>query len=75
MFDLADKFFELKTDKPQIFYVLRDTYELDIGCIIKWDTFEKFCEYVSGRAFYGTNGQRFGEKNKEEKVKLCRNYF
>lgn len=66
MYALADKFFELKTDKPQIFYIWGHTYELDIGCNIKWDQFENFCSYISGKKdiFYGTNGQIFGENIK-----------
>ena len=61
MYRLADKFFEIKTDKPQIFYIWGHTYEIDMAFAIDWKKFEEFCKYVSGKGdiFYGTNGQVF----------------
>ena len=56
MFDLAKKFIDLKTDKPQIFYIWGHTYELDAG-VIDWEKFEEFCKLISNKddIFYGTN--------------------
>lgn len=59
LFELGKKFIELKTDKPQIFYVWGHTYEMDtVGKdLLNWDEFDEFCKMVSGRRdiFYGTN--------------------
>ena len=54
-FELAEKFINLKTDKPQIFYIWGHAYEFDIHNT--WDKFEEFCKIVSGKddVFYGTN--------------------
>ncbi len=62
MFDLAEKFLKLKTDKPQVFYIWGHTYELD-GTEISWDKFEKLCQRIAGQddIFYGTNSQIFLE--------------
>lgn len=55
MYDLAEKFINLKTDKPQIFYIWGHSYEFDIHNT--WDKFEEFCKFISGKddIFYGTN--------------------
>ena len=55
MFELAEKFVNLKTDKPQIFYIWGHSYEFDIHNT--WDKFEEFCKFISGKddIFYGTN--------------------
>lgn len=55
MLELGKQFVELKTDKPQIFYVWGHSYEFD--CADNWDRFEEFCKMMSGHddIFYGTN--------------------
>lgn len=55
LFELGKRFIELKTDKPQIFYVWGHTYEFDIANT--WDRFEEFCRLISNKddIFYGTN--------------------
>ncbi len=55
MFELGQKFIELKTDKPQIFYIWGHSFEFDIHN--SWDRFEEFCSLISGHKdiFYGTN--------------------
>jgi len=57
MFELGEDFLNMKTDRPQIFYVWGHSYEFDIANT--WDKFEAFCEMMSGREdiFYGTNRQ------------------
>lgn len=59
MFELAEQFLSLKTDKPQLFYIWGHTYELDFGDQINWQRFEEFCKSVSRRddIFYGTNSE------------------
>lgn len=60
MFDLAEKFLALQTDKPQVFYIWGHTYELD-GTDISWEKFERFCKLIAGKEdiFYATNSQVF----------------
>lgn len=55
MFELAEKFINLKADKPQIFYIWGHSYEFDIHNT--WDRFEEFCRLISNKdeIFYGTN--------------------
>ncbi len=55
MFEYAEKFIELKTDTPQIFYIWGHSYEFDIANT--WSKMEDFCRIISGRddIFYGTN--------------------
>ena len=56
MFELAKRFIDLKTDKPQIFYIWGHTYEMDAG-VIDWEKFEELCKLISNKEdiFYGTN--------------------
>ena len=56
LFALGEKFINLKTDKPQIFYIWGHTYEMDADAIT-WERFEEFCKFISGKSdiFYGTN--------------------
>lgn len=58
LFELGEKFLNLKTDKPQVFYVWGHSYELDAE-YITWDEFEEFCKMMANKddIFYGTNGQ------------------
>jgi peptidoglycan/xylan/chitin deacetylase (PgdA/CDA1 family) len=55
MFELAEIFINLKSDKPKIFYIWGHSYEFDIHNT--WDGFEEFCRLISNRddVFYGTN--------------------
>lgn len=47
MFEMGKEFLELKTDKPQIFYVWGHAYEFDLRD--DWKRFEEFLEMMSGR--------------------------
>lgn len=60
LFDLGEKFINLKADKPQVLYVWGHSYEMDAE-YISWREFEEFCKMISGKddIFYGTNGQIF----------------
>ena len=55
MFELAEKFINLKANKPQIFFIWGHSYEFDIHNT--WDNFEEFCRLISNKddIFYGTN--------------------
>ena len=54
---LAERFLELKTDTPKIFYVWGHAFEFDINDT--WQRFEDFLSMISGRddIFYGTNSE------------------
>ena len=56
MFDLAQKFIELETDTPQIFYIWGHSYELDFHPDFRC-RLEEFFKLISGHddIFYGTN--------------------
>ena len=56
LFELGHKFIDLKTDKPQIFYIWGHSYEMDAD-FITWERFEEFCKLISAKSdiFYGTN--------------------
>ena len=58
--ELAKRFVELETDKPQIYYIWGHSYEFDVS-EKAWQDFERLCEYLAGRndVFYGTNDQVF----------------
>lgn len=47
MFEMGEKFLNLKTDVPQIFYVWGHAYEFDIRN--EWGRFEEFLQMMSGR--------------------------
>jgi len=55
LFELGQKFIDMKTDIPQIFYIWGHAYEFDI--YNDYDRFEEFCKFISGKddIFYGTN--------------------
>ena len=57
MFELAEEFVALKTDKPQLFFIWGHAYEFDVMDEITWERFELFCKLISGKddIFYGTN--------------------
>ena len=65
MFELAEKFINMKTDKPQLFYIWGHAYEFDVLDQIPWERFEEFCKLISGKAdiFYGTNSEVFKHLN------------
>ena len=56
LFELGEKFIEMKADTPQIFYVWGHAYEFDIRDG-DWERMEEFCKMMSGHddIFYGTN--------------------
>ena len=47
MFEMGEKFLNLQTDVPQIFYVWGHAYEFDIRN--EWGRFEEFLQMMSGR--------------------------
>lgn len=55
---IAHEFAELKSDKPQIFYVWGHAYEFDYWSDAFYK-FEEFCKFISNRddIFYGTNAE------------------
>ncbi len=56
LFELGEKFIEMKAETPQIFYVWGHAYEFDIRDE-DWGRMEEFCKMMSGHddIFYGTN--------------------
>lgn len=60
VFELAEKFLALETDKPQLFYIWGHTYEFD--GLDNWDEVEKLLKMLSGHddIYYGTNREVFG---------------
>lgn len=56
MMELGRKFVELKTDKPQIFYIWGHSYEMDFNSD-NWNKLEEFFKLISKKddIFYGTN--------------------
>lgn len=56
MMEMGKKFIEMKTDKPQIFYIWGHSYELDYTTD-RWAKLEEFFKLISNREdiFYGTN--------------------
>ena len=61
LFELANRFVNLTSDKPQLFYVWGHSYEFDEDGGIYWDKFEEFCKIISNKndIFYGTNKEVF----------------
>ena len=55
MFELTNRFIELKPDKPQLLYIWGHAYEFDIHGT--WERMEELCKLISGHddIFYGTN--------------------
>ncbi|MBQ2882114.1 MAG: polysaccharide deacetylase family protein [Clostridia bacterium] len=56
LFEIAENFINLKTDKPQIFYIWGHTYEFDHEAGM-WERIEEFMKLISRKddIFYGTN--------------------
>lgn len=57
MFQLAEKFIEMRPDSPKLFYIWGHSYEFDEADT--WDRFEEFLRLISGHddIFYGTNSE------------------
>ncbi len=55
LYRLAEEFFAIETDRPQIFYIWGHAYEFDIND--DWAQFEEFCQTIANHpdVFYGTN--------------------
>ncbi len=60
LFDMGEKFLQLKAVTPKIFYIWGHAYEFDIYPE-RWKKFEEFLEMMSGNSdiFYGTNIEVF----------------
>lgn len=58
LFELAQKFIEMKPEHPQIFYIWGHSYEFDREDG-QWERMEEFCRLISGHddIFYGTNAE------------------
>ena len=56
LFELGEKFINLETETPKVFYIWGHAYEFDIFPE-RWQQFEEFCKMISGKddIFYGTN--------------------
>ena len=56
LFELAEKFLNLQTDEPSIFYLWGHAFEFDYDPT-SWDRFDELCAFISGKpdVFYGTN--------------------
>lgn len=56
LFELGEKFINMKAETPQIFYVWGHAYEFDVRDG-DWERMEEFCKMMSGHSdiFYGTN--------------------
>lgn len=56
LFEFGERFLNLQTDEPAIFYIWGHSYEFDIYPE-RWEMFEEFCKMMSGKndIFYGTN--------------------
>jgi peptidoglycan/xylan/chitin deacetylase (PgdA/CDA1 family) len=57
LFRMAEEFIQLKTDKPQLFYVWGHSYEFDVTPNMPWERLEEFCKLISGKEdiVYDTN--------------------
>lgn len=64
LFEFGERFLNLKTEEPAIFYIWGHAYEFDYYPE-RWKLFEEFCEMISGRddIFYGTNKEVLLEKH------------
>ncbi len=62
-FELAEKFINLKPDKPQLFYVWGHAYEFDYEDG-EWKNMEELCKMIANKEdiFYGTNADVFLKK-------------
>ena len=55
--EIAERFFDTDTDKPQLLYIWGHAYELDIRN--EWADMEELLKYIANRddVFYGTNSE------------------
>ena len=55
LFDLGEKFLDLKTEDPKVFYIWGHSYEFDLGD--SWEKMEELCSILAEKddIFYGTN--------------------
>ena len=49
LFELAERFIEMKPDRPQVFYIWGHAYELDFD-LDRWDRLEEFMKLISGHS-------------------------
>lgn len=56
LFETGEKFLDLKTETPKVFYIWGHSFEFDIYPE-RWGMFEEFLQMMSGKSdiFYGTN--------------------
>lgn len=56
LFEMGEKFIELRADTPKVFYIWGHSYEFDIYPK-RWNLFDEFCKMISNKSdiFYGTN--------------------
>ena len=59
LFELAEQFLNLETNKPQILYIWGHAHEFDILDDMTWEKVEELCKMISGKKdiFYATNKQ------------------
>ena len=62
LFEMGQRFLDLKADTPQVFYIWGHAYEFDIYPE-RWAMFEEFCRMMSSHEdiFYGTNLEILGK--------------
>lgn len=63
LFELAEKFIQLKPEQPQLFYIWGHSYEFDVLDQMSWERFEEFCKLISGKddIVYATNSEVFAQ--------------
>jgi peptidoglycan/xylan/chitin deacetylase (PgdA/CDA1 family) len=61
LFETGEKFLDLKTETPKVFYIWGHSFEFDIYPE-RWGMFEEFLQMMSGKSdiFYGTNIEILG---------------
>ena len=61
LFETGEKFLNLKTETPKVFYIWGHSFEFDIYPE-RWGMFEEFLQMMSGKSdiFYGTNIEILG---------------
>ena len=55
IFDMIDRFIDLKTDSPKMLYIWGHSYEFEVNK--NWERIEEICRRIAGKddIFYGTN--------------------
>lgn len=56
IFDIAERFLKMESEKPQLVYIWGHTYEFESE-VINWEKFETFCKLIANKkdVFFGTN--------------------